>query len=470
MCERFSSNLMLGACAGTLAGLLLDVVSLFFPLYYVNHLVVGCVTVGILAGLIIGIARIPDRKKAALIADSKGLDERLVTSLESLDKEGGFHSLQRKDTVSKIETFNLKKNIRISFPCRKLPILAVLIIGVVICSRVDSPARRLARDNHALNVAVEEKAEKLEKVLKEMEDNSLLSKEEKETLNELLQAASDELNEVLKKEKIDTVMERLDTKLKKEEEKSSSQALSKEVEAIQEKLNLPSSEQRQQRQSELAKNLEDALKELNGNEGKKAGGLSEEELEQLAKELADQMMESEDWELSEAEISDLANTMKVSPEDLKASLSKAGSQSQQTASQENDGSTVSAKGQNGSGSGNNGGSGSGSGNGGRGQGGTGWDVGSKNGFEKVTEVNDAPEQLNIPDRATGDDENLTGTNTEGSSYLTDSDMGLSFRGQSVDYSRVVGEYTTSAMSRLNQSKIPDAMKDVVKKYFSELNQ
>lgn len=88
----------------------------------------------------------------------------------------------------------------------------------------------------------------------------------------------------------------------------------------------------------------------------------------------------------------------------------------------------------------------------------------------MTEVNDAPEQLNIPDRATGDDENLTGTNTEGSSYLTDSDMGLSFRGQSVDYSRVVGEYTTSAMSRLNQSKIPDAMKDVVKKYFSELNQ
>lgn len=103
-------------------------------------------------------------------------------------------------------------------------------------------------------------------------------------------------------------------------------------------------------------------------------------------------------------------------------------------------------------------------------GGTGWDTGSKNGFEKVTEANNAPEQLNIPDRAWGDDDNLTGTNTEGSSYLTSSDMGLSYRGQSVDYNSVVGEYTSSAMSRLNQSKIPDAMKDAVKKYFSELNQ
>lgn len=120
------------------------------------------------------------------------------------------------------------------------------------------------------------------------------------------------LNEVLKKEKNRYGDGTVGYKIKKRRRKSSSQALSKEVEAIQEKLNLPSSEQRQQRQSELAKNLEDALKELNGNEGKKAGGLSEEELEQLAKELADQMMESEDWELSEAEISDLANTMKVS--------------------------------------------------------------------------------------------------------------------------------------------------------------
>lgn len=474
--------LMLGACGGTLAGLLLDVASLFIPIYYVDYYVIGCAGAGIITGIILGIIRMPGRQKAALFADSKGLDERLVTSLESFEKEDGFYNLQRLDTVKHIEQFNLKGNIRLTFPYRRLPVLAAFIIGIVICGRMDSPARQLAEDMHILKEAVEDKAEKLEKVQEEMRDNSLLTEAEKDKLEDLLQASNEELSEVLKKEKIDTIMERLDTKLKKEEEKNASQALSKEVEAIQEKLDLPSNALKQQQESELAKNLKEALKELTNGDKEQEGGLSEEELEKLAQELADKMMEAGDQEgeLSEDEISQLAQAMEVDPENLKAALAKANSQTQQMASAGSDGSSVSAGSQSGgaqgegSGSGNGSGSGScngsGSGSGGGGMGGTGWDTGSKNGFEKVTEANNAPEQLNIPDRAWGDDDNLTGTNTEGSSYLTSSDMGLSYRGQSVDYNSVVGEYTSSAMSRLNQSKIPDAMKDAVKKYFSELNQ
>ena len=97
--------------------------------------------------------------------------------------------------------------------------MAAFIIGIVICGRMDSPARKLAEDMHILKEAVEDKAEKLEKVQEEMRDNSLLTEAEKEKLEELLQASNEELSEDPQKEKIDTIMERLDTKLKKKKKR-----------------------------------------------------------------------------------------------------------------------------------------------------------------------------------------------------------------------------------------------------------
>ena len=48
--------------------------------------------------------------------------------------------------------------------------------------------------------------------------------------------------------------------------------------------------------------------------------------------------------------------------------------------------------------------------------------------------------------------------------------GLTFAGTAADYETVITSYTGKAYTALNSSSVPDAMKDVVKNYFSELSE
>ena len=86
-----------------------------FRIYYVDYYVIGCVGVGIITGLIIGIFRMPGEAKGCTGCGQQRPDERFVTSLESFEKEDGFYNLQRLDTVKHIERFDLKGNIRLTF-------------------------------------------------------------------------------------------------------------------------------------------------------------------------------------------------------------------------------------------------------------------------------------------------------------------------------------------------------------------
>ena len=69
--------------------------------------------------MVYGIIKGPNKKKVALILDSKGLDERLSTALEFIEEEDAISLAQREDTVNHIRKFNLKK-IRIKIDKREL--------------------------------------------------------------------------------------------------------------------------------------------------------------------------------------------------------------------------------------------------------------------------------------------------------------------------------------------------------------
>ena len=75
----------------------------------------------------------------------------------------------------------------------------------------------------------------------------------------------------------------------------------------------------------------------------------------------------------------------------------------------------------------------------------------------------------------GDDmpynENLNGqANKEGDSYMAQSDQAFAWSGNSVEFSRVIGEYTNRAYNNLQNSKLPDSMKSLIRDYFSGLNE
>ena len=125
---------------------------------------------------------------------------------------------------------------------------------------------------------------------------------------------------------------------------------------------------------------------------------------------------------------------------------------------------------NGKGSGNGSGSGAGKGSGnssGKG-GGSGWNTGSKNGVENMEEPNSG-EQVFIPGRKDGNDDNLTGDkNKSGATQSIETQSGLNLDGQKVQYDSIIGDYSKQEIDSMDKSTIPQSLQDVVKNYFSEL--
>ncbi len=74
----------------------------------------------------------------------------------------------------------------------------------------------------------------------------------------------------------------------------------------------------------------------------------------------------------------------------------------------------------------------------------------------------------IPNK-TGNDDNLTGSQGQGDSYLSQGGPSLTWSGESVDLSRVIGEYSNQALSQIGNSTLPAGKQDIVKSYFEQLN-
>ena len=74
------------------------------------------------------------------------------------------------------------------------------------------------------------------------------------------------------------------------------------------------------------------------------------------------------------------------------------------------------------------------------------------------------------EEGTGSQENLTGKQIAGGeSKKFESQYSKTSKGEQKEYQQVVGDYTNKAYSKMNQSKIPNSMKDYIKGYFSGLN-
>ena len=89
-------------------------ISLFVTIPYVEEICIAILVIGLIVTLIYGFIKAPKKDKVALMVDSKGLDERLTTSLELINCDDNISIAQKKDTVERIESFDIKKRIKIN--------------------------------------------------------------------------------------------------------------------------------------------------------------------------------------------------------------------------------------------------------------------------------------------------------------------------------------------------------------------
>ena len=60
-------------------------------------------------------------------------------------------------------------------------------------------------------------------------------------------------------------------------------------------------------------------------------------------------------------------------------------------------------------------------------------------------------------------------NDNGNSQEIESQNGFNVAGEKVDYDKVIGDYSNSALEGANNSNLPQSLKDIIKDYFEGLN-
>lgn len=488
------SKVLMGLQASLVLILIIFIIALFIPFESCYRLSFEAINLAIFISIIWGIIKGPKQKEIALLADSKGLKERVITALEFFGDESEIAIAQKKDTVKSIKTYDFKRNLPIKIEKKEIYKIIILTILCIIIILIPTGPKKEAEKLREFTNSKNEIVNKIDKEEEKIEKESDLTKEEKEELKKILKEAKKDLKEINKKEDTNKLMDRLDKKFEEMKEKTTSEKKKELIDDL--KKNLVENQKNEQAKEAL-KNLNEINKSLNKNKtGKEllealktgdkealenklkalnqslpnlsdkekselsnslkeaAANLTDEELKDLLEQSSDKVL---DGEIDPSELANAITSLKT-----KSDGSSNSGSGKSGAKANSNGSTSGSGNGSGSGQGNGSGSGSGSGNGTGG----GWNTGGKNGKENTSAPN-IGEQVFIPGRQVGSDENLKGDkNSNGTSQSIETQKGLNLNGEKKDYNSIVGDYSKDEIDSMNSSSLPDHLQDVVKDYFN----
>ena len=299
-------------------------ISLFITIPYIEEICIAVLVIGLIIILVYGFIKAPKKDKVALMVDSKGLDERLITSLELIGCEDNISIAQKKDTVESIKKFDIKK-IKISIDKKQSLLSLGLIIMCILILFVPSTARKEAQKIRDFDKYQKSVIEKVEKEKKEIEKSDDLSAEEKEEVKKLLEDTVKELKESEKKSEVNKTLERLEKKLEDKKEKLSSEKSKEALENSKKKL---LDDFNKEKEAEAKKDVNKLVNELMEKQQSKplAEAMLSGDQEAINKELAE--IQNKLGSMSSSELSELSEALKnaaleMSDEELAEALKNA---------------------------------------------------------------------------------------------------------------------------------------------------
>lgn len=462
-------------------GMLFEVIGYFLPWYHVHFFTIGAIGVAVVVALVASIIKFPTAQKAAQEIDKSGLDERVQTAVELIGQDNIFANLQKSDAYRVLVGKKIMQHIPIKMTWKRPAAFCIFMFFLIIFASLPSEARLIANRKYEVAKQAKEEIAKVEEV-----------KEELEEIKELLNDIVSELKDAKTGEEIDKSLERAKTKLEQMSKKTENDKARGKMQELAKSLDMDrSNDSRQSDNNEMLaalESLEEKLSEL--EKLSDLSELSEEELKEL-QELLEELEETSAGELSAeqlASLEELANQLgsgQLSKQSLaNAQATISGMKASQLASNDNQSQSGDNSGENsgsgdgnndgnggngnGNGNGGNGGGGQGSGNGGAGSGnghGGGWNYGSKNGIE--SDESYGGDMVSIPNEM-GNDENLTGQATDGTSFISKGGDALTWTGNQVEYSTVYSSYRQKAWSRIQNGGYPSGVQDIIKSYFESI--
>ena len=478
-----------------LIALLLDaallLISIFITIKYAIEICIGILILSLIVGIFLGLLRRISKVWAALTIDSKGLQERVVTSLGFIGDNSDIAMIQKRDTLDTLKDFNINKNLMIIYPKKEIKKCFAMLLVCIVIFCIPSPAKKQANNYREFKKEQNVIIEKIKKEEKKVEEKKYLEDDQRKRLLETLKNTQEEIKDLEEKKDIKKVMERLEKKFENIKQDTKSEEIKKNVDDAKKNI----------LEEEKLKNIAKALEDLNKiNDELKNSKQGQEILDSMkagnSEDIKKKLQSINDSleNLSETEKSKLANALasasaNLSDEELKNLLKDASKgvldgnianiddiskllanmkNSTNTVQKNNnntlqDGIPVQANG-NGSGNGNGGVKASGKAS----RNGDGYNVGSLNGIEEISTPK-VGEEVFVQGRNVGNDSNLSGKkNDSGNSQSFETQSGLNIDGNKVQYDSVVGDYSQTEMESMENSGIPENLQEIVKNYFSEL--
>ncbi|MDF2519865.1 MAG: hypothetical protein K0R84_493 [Clostridia bacterium] len=529
--DRIHSNIILdysikAVAAALVISVLTALLARFVPIYAVYSKAAWGVLAAAIAGVLYGAFKTPSYRKAALKADGLGLQERTLTAVELIGEQSTFAVLEKEDALRHLKGINVKKSFPLKPNKKYLALCFLLVSTLTLSAFIPNPMAEKARELNKLNQEITKQQKKVSEMIKKVNKNPKLTEEQKKDAEAKLQELKKELTAAKSEKDIEKALQKSEKKLEylsskypdsKENLQKLADTLAKNQATKALADMLKNGDEKQLKES--IKQTAEALKKMSAEEqkqlSKQISELAEalKENPELAKALSELASKLANGELGD--VSDVLNQLSDSISDLmsdasmREALEELAKQLGEMQQGQQDGNQDGEQGQNGQGNqpggqqGDNGqltsggqgqgqgqGAGQGQGQGagqGQGQGGgagSGTDMGQENptpiapssGIQKKdgsTKKIGEYEKIFTSKTLGGDGEqsNLQGQKTNsGSTEQMTTDKSQTIKGNSVPYNQVIGEYKQEALDSMNASDIPAGMMDLVKDYFTSLEE
>ncbi len=527
--RHYFSKLMIYASYSLLvfSSVLLVIVTLsrIIPVTFIWTKIIAALIVSLVLGFLWSIYKYPSLYDTARLVDTFGLKERTITALELKGNNSKLAELQKIDATSSLEKEDIKKQISIK-PSMKIVIIAmIMIFSSFILGFINTPSHEEALLKEKNKNIIKNEVENIKKVEKEIKEEKLLTLEEKKqienTLKELRKKLdkSENMKDIQKEAlKVKKELKDIEKRLRQEKLEDIAKKLSDKefTKELAENLKNRDGEKTAESIEKMAEQLKNMDKEQLENLAKDLAALAEQlkdnpELANAFKQISNAIAQNIEGNMDDAKISNSLNSLSQSLSGLMSNSQVSGAISQlnealdnltSAAEQISQGSNSSSNGQSNSpgnqgtnqgnsgqgGQGNGQGQGSGSGQGagkGQGSGGGGAGEGSSPGSE--TSSGSSSGQSGKKDGSKKEvkeyesiftPKNLGGQGNQTQVHGNMNDSGDKdviqvkkfgdMKGESMPYNEVLNIYKQNAYKRLDNEEIPSNMKEIIRKYFSDL--
>ncbi len=186
----FLGKLAAALCVGAAAGIFFQTVSFVVPFYYAGLYTILALVLAVLTASVAAYAGRTGMEQAALVMDSFGFDERIVTAYGNLEKEGAMVELQRADAMRQLQAHPDKIRITLLPPWKRIGSLAALFAALLVLSLLPSETKERAEEAHSVREEAKEKEEEIEELVEALEqlEQEELAPEQQALLQEMIES------------------------------------------------------------------------------------------------------------------------------------------------------------------------------------------------------------------------------------------------------------------------------------------